>query len=93
LDLGRRRDVPHARSHRIDARRHPALVGIVVGRMGEPLRSVFTAGSMRTLLGKYGFRVERDEDFPTIARAFPSDVMAAMRHLKHARIVTADRLG
>jgi methyltransferase (TIGR00027 family) len=69
-----------------------ALVGVVVGRLGEPLRSVFTADAMSELLQKYRFTVTRDEDLPTISRAFPVDIIQAARRMKHARIVTADRL-
>src|SRR5262249_9226493 len=69
-----------------------AIVGVVVRRLGEPLRSVFTVDAMRELLAKYRFEVTQDRDLPTLARAFPADITRAARRLKHLRIVTADRL-
>jgi methyltransferase (TIGR00027 family) len=44
------------------------LVGVVVRRLGEPLRSVFTAEAMRVLLAKHGFRVVSDHGLPEIGQ-------------------------
>jgi methyltransferase (TIGR00027 family) len=88
-----RLSAPHSRL--VIAYHSPALmlllVGAAVRALGEPLRSVFTADTMRSLLAKYGFVVVRDEDMPTIARALPPDIGQTIRRIKHARIVVADR--
>jgi methyltransferase (TIGR00027 family) len=68
------------------------LVGLLVRRLGEPLRSRFRVDAMRALLAKYGFGVVLDEDLPTIAGRLPEDVARATKVMKHLRIVTADRL-
>ena len=50
------------------------ILGPLLRLVGEPLRSVFTEGGMRDLLGRFGFSVTRDEDVPTIAaRISPGD--------------------
>jgi methyltransferase (TIGR00027 family) len=67
------------------------LVGWVVRRLGEPLRSAFTADAMRSLLARYGFRVVHDEDLPSIAQRLSADVQQATRPMRHVRIVTALR--
>jgi methyltransferase (TIGR00027 family) len=67
------------------------LVGPMVRRLGEPLRSVFTADAMRALLERHGFTVVEDEDLPSIAARLSSDLVRSTRRLKHTRIVTADR--
>ena len=73
----------------------PALVlliaGLLVRRVGEPLRSVFTAGGMRKMLERYGFAVTRDEGLPAFAAALSPQLGREMRAMKHLRIVTADR--
>jgi methyltransferase (TIGR00027 family) len=38
------------------------VVGPIVRRLGEPLRSAFTPEAMEALLGRHGFRAARDED-------------------------------
>jgi methyltransferase (TIGR00027 family) len=68
------------------------LVGVLVRRMGEPLRSAFTADAMRALLTKHGFAVVRDDDLPAIGAALSDEVARATKKMKHMRIVTADRL-
>jgi methyltransferase (TIGR00027 family) len=65
------------------------LAGLIVRRLGEPLRSVFTANQMRALLDRYGFRVVRDEGLPAIAAALSPELGRATRVMKHFRIVTA----
>jgi methyltransferase (TIGR00027 family) len=67
------------------------LVAFVVRRLGEPIRSAFTADAMRALLAKHGFRVTRDLDLPTIAKGLADDVARATRPMRHLRIVTAIR--
>ena len=39
-----------------------ALIGLLVRRLGEPLRSLFTPEQMRALLARHGFAVARDEE-------------------------------
>lgn len=68
------------------------IVGAVVRRVGEPLRSVFSADEMRALLARYDFSVVRDQDARTIGATLSPDVARATRHMSHMRIVTADRL-
>ena len=65
------------------------LLGFVVRRAGEPLRSSFTAGAMRDLLGTHDFVVVRDEDVPTIAAELSSQLARDTRHITHLRIATA----
>ena len=69
------------------------LVGFFVRRLGEPLKSVFTAESMRTLLEAHGFSQIVDRDLPSLARAISPSVARAAERLRHLRIVTADRPG
>jgi len=68
------------------------LIGPIVRRLGEPLRSAFTADTMRTLLAKYGFGVVWDAAMPTIGGAMSAEIAQATRRMKHLRIMTADRL-
>jgi methyltransferase (TIGR00027 family) len=74
----------------------PALVtlrvGLLVRRMGEPLRSSFSAEAMRELLAKHGFRVTRDEDLPTLGARVSPEVGAGAKVLSHARIAVAERV-
>ena len=67
------------------------LIGPVVRRLGEPLRSSFTADKMRTLLAHCGFGVVWDADLPTIGGEMSAEIAQATRRWKHLRIVTADR--
>jgi methyltransferase (TIGR00027 family) len=67
------------------------LVAFVVRRLGEPIRSAFSAEAMRALLAKYGFRVVSDEDLPTIAKGLSDDLARATRPMRHLRIATAIR--
>jgi methyltransferase (TIGR00027 family) len=89
-----RRSAPHSRL--IVAYHSPALitklVGLVVNRLGEPLRSAFTPEAMAKLLEKYGFSVLRDDDIRTIGAALDAEIARATKVIKHLRIVTADFL-
>jgi len=69
------------------------LVGTIVRRMGEPLRSTFTADAMAALLAKHRFKVVRDDDLYAIGAALSDDLARATRMMKYMRIVTADRVG
>ena len=68
------------------------IVGFVVKRMGEPLRSAFTAQQMGALLSRHGFRVRRDENLPEIGAALSSEIGEATKPMRHTRIVIAQRL-
>lgn len=68
------------------------VVGLAVRRLGEPLRSSFTADAMRALLARHGFRVIADEALPRIGAALSEDVGRATARVKHLRIVTAERV-
>lgn len=68
------------------------VVGLVLRRLGEPIRSVFTADAMREVLLRFGFRVIKDEDVCTIGRALASDLATSTRAMRHLRIVSAERL-
>ena len=93
LTVVERRSAPG--SHLVVAYIGPALmlwlVRPVVRRVGEPFRSVFTREAMRSLLGRHGFRVEKDEALPEIGARLSADVARATRVMKHFRIATAVR--
>ncbi|HEY9854926.1 MAG TPA: class I SAM-dependent methyltransferase [Stenomitos sp.] len=82
-------------SRLIIAYHRPALIlNLLSGwvrRLGEPLRSSFTAPAMRSLLARFGFSVVRDEDLGTIGTELAPEVGEATRSMRHLRIVTADR--
>jgi methyltransferase (TIGR00027 family) len=67
------------------------LVGLVVRRMGEPLRSAFTAPQIRALLLRYGFAPTRDEDVAAIGARLSPAVNEVSKSIHHLRIVTVDR--
>jgi methyltransferase (TIGR00027 family) len=85
-----------AESRLIIAYHRPALmlflVGWMVRRVGEPLRTALSPGAMRALLERYGFAVVRDQGLPEIGAALSSEVGRATRIMKHLRIVTATRV-
>jgi len=68
------------------------VVRPIVRRLGEPLRSVFSAEQMRALLSRHGFAAARDRDIRTIGASMSPAVRTATRAIVHMRIVTADRL-
>jgi methyltransferase (TIGR00027 family) len=67
------------------------IVGLFARRLGEPLRSAFTADKMRAMLAEYGFGVVWDADLPTIGGAMSAEIAEGTRRWKHLRIVIADR--
>jgi methyltransferase (TIGR00027 family) len=69
------------------------IVGFVVGRLGEPLRSVFRPAEMAALLVKHGFAVVRDDGIPAISATLSDDEGARSRFTSHFRVATADRGG
>lgn len=70
-----------------------SLIGWIVRRVGEPLRSAFEPPQMRALLARHGFTVTHDEDLPTTAAALSPTVARDARLLRHLRTVVADRTG
>jgi O-methyltransferase involved in polyketide biosynthesis len=84
-----------ASSRLIVAYHSPALllwvVGPLVRRVGEPLKSALPPDAMRALLAKHGFAVVSDEALPTVAKRLPEDFARVARVAKHMRIVAADR--
>jgi len=67
------------------------VVGFVVRRLGEPLRSVFRPAQMTALLEKHGFAVVSDDGIPAISATLTTDRAAQSRYTNHFRVVTADR--
>jgi methyltransferase (TIGR00027 family) len=67
------------------------LIGFVVRRLGEPLRSAHRPAEMRALLETHGFRVRLDLDAHTIASGLSADVARWTRPMRHLRVVTAER--
>ncbi|MES1203486.1 MAG: SAM-dependent methyltransferase, partial [Pseudomonadota bacterium] len=66
------------------------LVGWVVKRVGEPLRSVFRAPQMQALLARHGFRVVSDADLPTIAAQLTPEIADLVGAMRQTRIVIAE---
>ena len=67
------------------------VVGFVVRRLGEPLRSVFRPAAMAALLVKHGFVVVRDDGIPTISASLTTDRASQSRFTSHFRVAVADR--
>jgi methyltransferase (TIGR00027 family) len=67
------------------------VVGIVLGWLGEPFRSSFTADGMRTLLAGFGFTVVQDDDLASIATRLSAASAKETRLLQDMRIATAER--
>jgi len=67
------------------------LVGSIVRRLGEPLRSAFSPQAMRSLVRQYGFEVVRDRSVAELGRAMSPELAAATKVAGHLRIVTATR--
>jgi methyltransferase (TIGR00027 family) len=67
------------------------IVGWMVRRVGEPLRSAFKPLEMRALLSKHGFSVLLDEDIRTTAAKLSPTLLRSTRLLRHMRTVVAKR--
>jgi hypothetical protein len=62
------------------------LVGFFLRRVGEPLRSAFTAEEMRALLTRHRFIVDRDQGLPEIGAALSPELgQTGARHEASAR--------
>ncbi|MGZ5969427.1 MAG: class I SAM-dependent methyltransferase [Polyangiales bacterium] len=68
------------------------IVGLVVRRVGEPLRSSFEPEAMRTLLAKHTFGVVRDQNMAEIGRAISAAIAEATKPTKHLRLAVAQRV-
>jgi methyltransferase (TIGR00027 family) len=68
------------------------IVGPMVRRLGEPLRSHFTVDSVRQLLARFGFAVLRDHDTPGLAREHAPALAKQVSIATHLRLVVARRL-
>jgi methyltransferase (TIGR00027 family) len=67
------------------------LLGFVVARLGEPLRSSFEEEAMRALLRKHAFVLVRDESIAAIGARLGGDVVRSTKPISHLRVATADR--
>ena len=67
------------------------LVGLLVRRVGEPLRSAFTDVQMRALLAEHDFDVVRDRSIPEVGAELSAELGKAASVAKHLRVVTAAR--
>ena len=65
--------------------------GFLLGWLGEPFRSAFTADEMLTLLAGFGFTVVQDDDLARIATRLSAEYADMKRILKSMRIATAER--
>lgn len=71
----------------------PRLVGLVVGLLGEPFRSLIDADEMAALLARHRFTVASDVDLHRLSAALSPALGRRTRPLRHHRVVTADRAG
>ncbi len=67
------------------------LIGLMLRRMGEPLRSAFRPEAMARLLAAHGFEVTDDRHLPEIAADLSEDLARPIQRLTHQRIAVADR--
>src|SRR5262245_29258162 len=63
------------------------LLAVIVGRLGEPIRTVLTPHQMRVLLARYGFCTRWDRELPAIAGELSAEGGHATRLMRHLRIV------
>lgn len=69
------------------------LVGLMLRRMGEPIRSTYRREVMAALLSRHGFSVLRDESVPEAAPRLAPSATADARRIRHLRMVSAERRG
>ncbi len=65
------------------------VVGLVLRRIGEPIRSTYRRDTMATLLSHHGFDVLRDESVPEAAPRLASSAAEGARRIRHLRLVSA----
>ena len=68
------------------------IVGFIVRRLGEPLKSSFTPDSMRALLARFGFGVVRDGSLHDFGVELSPTVGDVTKRTRHLRIAIADRV-
>jgi len=68
-----------------------AIIGLITRRLGEPLRSAWTADQMRALLARHGFQLARDEEVSAIGARLSPELGRATSVARHLRVATADR--
>lgn len=94
LAVIQRRSVPGSRL--VIVYHVPALVlkvvGLLLKRLGEPLRSAFRPEQMRALLEKYGFRVSADQDLSSVGFSLSPEIGKAAGRVRHMHVVTAERV-
>jgi methyltransferase (TIGR00027 family) len=66
------------------------IVALIVRRLGEPLRSRYSASQMRALLARHDFEVRLDESLPESAARIAASIEKGARPVKHMRTVIAD---
>jgi methyltransferase (TIGR00027 family) len=69
-----------------------AVVGLVLRRVGEPLRSSFEPPELSALLARYGFQVTSDHDVSSIGHSLSPEVGKVAERAKHLRVAVADRV-
>jgi len=67
------------------------VVGPIVGRLGEPLKSRFTPEEMRRLLERHGMTVASDKDIAELALEMSTGLGERSRAVRHLRIVVGTR--
>lgn len=94
LAVLQRRSAPGSRL--VIAYHVPALilkvVGLLLKRVGEPLRSAFKPEQMRALLARFGFDVLADLALPSIGRTLSPEIGKATERVKHMHVVSAERV-
>lgn len=68
-----------------------AVVGLLLRRLGEPLRSSFEPHELSALLSRYGFEVTSDQDVSGIGHSFSPEVGKLAARAKHLRVAVAER--
>jgi methyltransferase (TIGR00027 family) len=68
------------------------VVGFLLRRLGEPLRSSFSPDAMRKLLARFSLDVVRDESLAEIGAKLTDDTARGTRFVGHLRLVTARRV-
>jgi len=66
------------------------LVRMLVRRLGEPFRSVYSEAEMKAALAAHGFAVTRDDGVPALGRAISQETWRATSWVRHLRIVVAE---
>jgi methyltransferase (TIGR00027 family) len=81
-------------SHLVVLYHSPALilaaVGLLLRRLGEPLRSSFQPAQLSALLSRYGFEVTSDRAVSSIGGALSPEVGRLTKRVKHLRVAVAE---